>query len=90
MAPSKIDPKFFDIKSALQQVDTDQKRVAFRDFESQKKRTAVGYDDANTNKGLLFNHASEIEFFESEEPLDFLFNTGRIDVGEGKISCFKI
>ena len=32
-APAKIDPKFFDIKMALAQVETDQKRVQMKDFE---------------------------------------------------------
>jgi len=77
-APSKIDPKFFDIKMALAQVETDQKRVLIKDFEPGKKRKATGYEDGIGS--LLYKEQTDIEFFECEEPLEFLHKTNKINI----------
>jgi len=77
LAPQKIDPKFFDIKHALTQIESDQKKVAFRDFEKIKKKKAVGYED---NNGLLFKKASSQAFLETEEPLEFLASINKIEL----------
>ena len=87
LAPSKIDPKFFDIKTALQQVDADQKQIRFRDFEGQKKRKALGYDQED---GLLYREASDMAFFEAEKPLEFLHQHNKILISEGKILHFTL
>merc|ERR1712130_433583 len=79
LAPSKIDPKFFDIKTALQQVEADQKQIRFRDFETQKKRKALGYDQED---GLLYREATDIAFFEAEKPLEFLHQHNKILISE--------
>lgn len=80
LAPQKIDPKFFDIKYALTQIETDQKRVAFRDFDKIKKKKAVGYED---NNGLLFKKESSLAFLESTEPLEFLAAINKIELSDG-------
>ncbi|CAG5099069.1 Oidioi.mRNA.OKI2018_I69.XSR.g16222.t1.cds [Oikopleura dioica] len=77
LAPQKIDPKFFDIKHALTQIESDQKKVAFRDFEKIKKRKAIGYED---NNGLLFKKASSQAFLEADEPLEFLAAINKIEL----------
>ncbi len=82
MAPSKIDPKFFDIKTALQQVEADQKQIRFSDFEGQKKRKALVYDQED---GLLYREATDMAFFEAEKPLEFLHQHNKILISEGKI-----
>jgi len=71
-------------------VDSDQKRVAFRDIEREltKKRKAVGYDDDQNATGLLYREQTDLEFFETYEPLEFLAKTNRILLSKGKFFEF--
>ena len=84
LAPSKIDPKFFDIKTALAQVESDQKQIQFKDFEGGKKRKAVGYEDGAT---MLYKEKTDLEFFECEgPPLEFIYNINKILLDPGNES----
>ena len=87
LAPTKIDPKFFDIKTALAQVESDQKQIQFKDFEGGKKRKAVGYEDGAT---MLYKEKTDLEFFECEgPPLEFIYNINKILLDPG-IESFGI
>ena len=86
-APSKIDPKFFDIKTALAQVESTQKEVQMKDFEGMKKRKAVGYEDGAT---MLYKEKKDTEFFEAEKPLEFIYQINKILISKGKVRRFRL
>ncbi|ESP04185.1 hypothetical protein LOTGIDRAFT_224061 [Lottia gigantea] len=82
LAPSKIDPKFFDHKYVFKEIEEEKKSAFDLSHPEKKKRNREGYEEGDT----LYHKLSVTEFFNAENHLETLANASEVILDDDKIT----